>query len=130
MAHRNPCGITGLMKLPQRLYAGMNAFPAVQHFTTDTCVLDVTLIRNDCARDSDRPLGVVSRLRDSPVAIPLRQPATRSTTVNVGWDNMCSSSRRRRLRKRATRTVGALPTAKFQTASRLRETSQVEPPHR
>jgi len=59
------------MKLPKGLHAGMNAFPTVQHFTADTCVLDAAVIANDCARDSYRPFGVVCRFSDLPFAFPI-----------------------------------------------------------
>ena len=51
VARRYPRGITHLMKFPKRFHAGMNAFPAVQHFTADTGVLDAAAVGNDCARD-------------------------------------------------------------------------------
>jgi len=67
----DPRRITRLVKLPKRSHAGVNAFPAAQHFTADARVFHTTTIGNDCARDGYRPLSVVCCLADLPFAFPI-----------------------------------------------------------
>src|SRR5262245_11476729 len=71
VARRDPSGIACLMKFPERLDAGMNRFPTLQHSTADACVVNPALAGDDGARDRYRPLGVVCRFSDSPFAFPI-----------------------------------------------------------
>src|SRR5262245_57365043 len=71
VTRRHSRGIIGLMKFPERLHAWMNAFPAAEHLTADTFVLDATTTGNDWACDGDRALGVVGRFCDSPFTFPV-----------------------------------------------------------
>src|SRR6185503_18220388 len=64
-------GITGLMKLPQRVHARMDALRAREHFTADGGVRHQALVGDDRPRHGDRALGTVRRLTDAPFALPV-----------------------------------------------------------
>src|SRR5688572_26958871 len=63
----DPCRISRLVKLPQRPDARMHALRAPEEFAADSGVVDRALLKNR-ARDRNRPLGVIRRLTDSPLA--------------------------------------------------------------
>lgn len=70
MAMRHSCRVPGLVELPERFDAGMNAFPALEHLATNAGVPDVAVLENRLGH-RDRSLSVVRGLTDSPLALPI-----------------------------------------------------------
>jgi hypothetical protein len=69
MVRRNPSWIGSLVKFPERLYPWVDTLRTLQQFTADTGMRNRSLSGDDRTSDSDRALGIIGGLADSPLML-------------------------------------------------------------
>ena len=69
MLRRNPSWIGSLMKFPERHYPWVDTLRTSQQFSADTGMRNRSFCSDDRSSDSDRALGIIGGLADSPLML-------------------------------------------------------------